>query len=145
MKAVKYLALVAVALAMPLTFTSCDDDDDVYDPEALAGTAWKVVYDSCSEYSFEGATFFFSADGTGYIDGLSLGWWNYRSANFSYSEGDDGVTYSLYITFDGNDTIEGIISFQNEGYTDGAVFNYSWTSGDNAGIMYSMHWQCIAE
>ncbi len=143
MKAVKYLALVAVALAMPLTFTSCgddDDDDDYYyggdDPMELYNTVWRVSGCNDNEYNFNGADFHFDV-GSGYIDGLEFGNWNWSSSKFSFEEGDDGY---LRIKFDSNDKIEGYLSFDHSGNY--AEFDYRWT---DEGESFHMNLTCIAE
>ncbi len=143
MKAIKYLALVAVVLAMPLTFTSCDDDDDdddyvggFYDPMYLVDTVWEAHGCTDGLYNFDGARFHFGA-GTGYIDNLEYGDWNWSNSNFSFTEGDDGY---LRINFDSNDKIEGYMSFDYSG--DHAEYDYHWTE---EGESFRMELDCIAE
>ncbi len=136
MKAIKYLATVVVALALPLAFTSCGDDDDFYDPMILANTVWEAHGCTDNEYNFDGARFHFGV-GTGYVDNLQFGNWNWSSSNFSYYEDNDGY---IRINFDSNDQIEGYLYFDNTG--DYAEFTYHWT---NEGVSFHMNLDCIAE
>ncbi len=141
MKAIKYLALVAVALAMPLTFTSCDDDDDddyvggFYDPMYLVDTVWRVNGCNDNEYNFNGAKFHFG-EGNGYIDDLEFGNWDKGGSNFNFSEGDGGY---IEIIFDGDDAIVGNLDFVTNDY---ATFIYHWVDED---MEFHMDLSCIAE
>ncbi len=142
MKAIKYLSFLAVALAMPLTFTSCGDDDDddyvggFYDPMYLVDTEWRASGCNDNEYNFNGARFHFG-EGNGYIDDLEFGNWNWSNSNFTFVEDNGGY---LRINFDGDDRIEGYMSFDASG--DYAEYTYHWT---DEGESFHMNLTCIRE
>ncbi len=128
MKAIKYLSILSVALALPLCFASCSDDDEdvpvgTADPLNLVGTTWQVVASSDEVMDFTGATVSF---GTGVAE-INIPAEAGEGGMFTFAEGDGNI---LQWDF-GDSSVTGIW----QGDDSSATFTYTW---DNYGVMGEM-------